>query len=132
MTTGEILRAAANLLRTRGHCKEMLLGSGGEYCLRGAILEVNGMLGRINNRSFIKLRNGRDEEDNEFYEFLWEVVHPPVADDSQFTQRPKMHDLVYWNNHADTTAEEVIAALEKAADLWESRQVVPEPEYEYA
>jgi hypothetical protein len=95
------LRQAVEVLRARGHCKNVLRDEEGRVCLVGALCAVTG-----------------------YRHATWMDFGPAVRAvvREQFPDRvsPESHPDLFWeavqfNNHPDTTADEVIAVLEKAA-----------------
>ena len=101
MTYSDILRSAADLIRTGGLTKNQLEDGTGAHCAVGAIL-ARGSIG-----CWSELDRLADE------------MYPDRA-------RPEgswlaVPSLVNFNNHPDTTAEDVITVLEKAAIALEER-----------
>jgi hypothetical protein len=86
------LRAAAELIRTKGHCKHELHDDEGRYCAVGAIFAVTAGLDSL--PPFLNSISGE--------------LFPGQFEYGQ-------ENLVCFNNHPDTTAEDVISVLEKAA-----------------
>lgn len=105
----EELRIAAELLRTKGHCKNTLQDTQGRFCLFGAIMEATRLTTSL--------------EDLRLWDDALRVVNPVLAGiaEEQFPERSECRyyaspstPYVAFNNHPDTTPEEVISVLEKA------------------
>lgn len=97
MTPAEVLRKAADVIREQGHCKGVYSTEDGRVCVYGAINTAAGH---------------------------WPVFEGDdyVVDTACRTlMRHLDYDVVYWNDAPERTAEEVIAALEKAAELAETK-----------
>jgi len=90
-----MLRAAAELLREKGHCKNKLSDEDGRHCLMGALSAVMDV--------------------TEFSGAAWDSILFTVRE--QFPDRTtgSGFDPVDFNNDPDTTGDEVAAVLEKAA-----------------
>jgi hypothetical protein len=100
-TTAHDLLRAADRLRWKGHCKGMLVGNDGEYCVMGAILVVTGSspisvaTERALNATKALIRHLDGNADMNWFG-LWGAA-------------------VDWNNAEERTADQVIGALEAAA-----------------
>jgi hypothetical protein len=95
------LRAAAELIRTGGLCKHMLSDDEGRHCAVGALFA--GTVGR---------------------DLIGAVLPTLDAVASEMFPGQFEHEvasLVQFNNHPDTTAEDVISVLEKAAARLEEK-----------
>jgi hypothetical protein len=101
MMDTEVIRRAASLIGERGHCKFSLTDEAGHLCVMGALVEAGSF-----SIAPILLAT-------EFYPAVDKVVR------EQFPGRvgscPAFYTAVSFNNHPDTTGEEVIAVLEKTA-----------------
>lgn len=94
-TSAEHLRAAAELIRVRGLCKNVMFDDEGRHCAVGALFETTIGL----------------EWQDELLPFLNSTAAEMFPGQFEFGHA----DLVQFNNHPDTTAEDVIFVLEKAA-----------------
>jgi hypothetical protein len=98
------LRAAAEVIRVRGHCKNTLQDRNGHVCLVGALMDVLG------DRCGVFWSEGLADVEP----VLMAVVTEQYPDRS-VVKYGGGHNYVAFNNHPDTTPDEVIAVLEKAA-----------------
>jgi len=109
-TTAENLRKAASLLRERGHCKNALEDDDGRLCMIGAW-----NLAVLGHSKSTPSRHG-----------CADVIMDIVGE--QFPDRVPNYILWSWatfNNHDDTTADDVIMVLEKAAARLEENDENP-------
>jgi hypothetical protein len=100
MKNSELLRDAADILRSGGHCKKMLSDGKGRHCAVGALAAVYNDLSAI------------------FFRDIEKVAL------EQYPERflpNRYNSLVEFNNHPDTTGDEVIAVFEKAAVMFEEK-----------
>jgi hypothetical protein len=88
MNTKDVLLSAAQILRERGHCKRTFVDEQGRCCAVGALGEVVGV--------------SKEEIDKALKHLRSTLGVPNVA---------------VWNDEEARTADEVIKALEKAAEV---------------
>jgi hypothetical protein len=103
MTAAEDLRAAAEIIRVRGHCKGRLEDDEGRVCLAGALLVARHESAKMTNQPW-------PVEFGDVDPVLTAVTREQFPDRSL-----GIGAYVTFNNHPDTTPEEVIGVLEKAA-----------------
>jgi hypothetical protein len=111
MTYSDTLRSAADLIRTGGLARGQLKDGQGAHCVVAAILAV----GASSNDGWSGLDTGCWER----LDRLAGEMHPDRAHHEGGS--PHTSRLVNFNNHPDTTAEDVITVLEKAAIALEER-----------
>lgn len=108
MNTSEILTRAGDLIEERGHWKGWYCGPNGELCIRGAIFAATGI------------------EPKERDDFAWieETIHADAAELAEaFAHRAAPgHNIVAFNDAADTTAVEVCNVLRGAAEAARAEQ----------
>ena len=108
MQQAQVIRAAADVIRERGHCKHAMEDERGWVCATGAIAMV--MTG---NAWAWCMWEDPESEANALTRALGQVVA------EQYPDRLKPADLgyriVWFNNHGDTTQEDVLAVFEKTA-----------------
>ncbi len=107
-TDAEVVRTAAELIRRQGHCKGAAVDRQGRLCLMGALAAAITDLYMTSSGVFTP--RSRDA--------VKEAAAAVIA--AQFPERYVISSragvaTVKFNDHPDTTAEEVIAVLEKAA-----------------
>jgi hypothetical protein len=99
-------RAAAEVIRVRGHCKNTLQDGAGHVCLVGALMDV---LGDGFDVGGVFWSDGLADTEP----VLTAVVAEQYPD--RIGGEYCDHAYVAFNNHPDTTPDEVIAVLEKTA-----------------
>ena len=98
MSTSEDLREAAAYIEQHGMTKGCLQGSGGSVCMLGAINTVS----------------GRQISTGHFLDSWMEanVGAAPIGKHGYAVLRPTAH----WNDHPETTQEDVLLWMKKAAN----------------
>lgn len=107
MTVADQVRVAAADIREKGHCKGRLQDDQGRLCMSGALRGQGQVL--LVSQDLIP---GQGQDAITLYGCLQDVIR------EQFPERVaswQHWNIVMFNDHADTTAEEVISVLEKAA-----------------
>ncbi|UTC28845.1 hypothetical protein MARCHEWKA_03330 [Brevundimonas phage vB_BpoS-Marchewka] len=117
-----VYRAAADLVRTKGHTREVFAATaphdqGGQvcnieapeaacFCIMGALVRAGVDLDLLHPQASLS-RLVADWTDGDAYGFAM------MSEATQIMDLPQRANA--WNNHKDRTAEEVIAALEAGA-----------------
>ncbi len=106
------LRRAAEMIRKHGHCKHTLRDMQGQLCLVGALCVVDD----YRHERWLNLKAALEAVLAEQFPDRMGLVYKSPFEDS-------MREIVGFNNHKDTTPDEVIAVMEKAAARMEEEML---------
>ena len=93
-------RDAADLIRNAGHCKGALSNIDNQHCIVGALMAVDN--GNLPCRVVSEIERVISEQ-------------YAASDASVLLSGVYFSDIVDWNNRAQTTGDDVVSVLEKAA-----------------
>jgi hypothetical protein len=108
-----VIREAIVVLAERGHCKRYLEDEKGRVCLWGAV----GVAAHGNTHQICS-----GNEWQPFLDSVAEEQYPErVSDQTVETWSFYVPSSTNFNNHPDTTVDEVVRVMEKAAIRWDEQ-----------
>jgi hypothetical protein len=106
-----VLRKAANLLTTHGHCKGVLKKLSGEMCVMGAVNEV------------VSGDGNRQDSLNDYTTLCAYIVRVLGLGLPRQPHSTLREQVVAWNNNPDTSKAEVVEGLRRTANALDSGEI---------